>query len=89
MTPKHGSSLNIAEIAISVFERSCLSRPVGALPDFRRRVEVLEAEPNATQATSRWQCTSQHVRATLADLYPNLHTKLGCVLAGPRRRVLS
>ncbi len=28
-TPKHGSWLNMAEIEISVFERGCLSRPVG------------------------------------------------------------
>ncbi len=35
-TPKHGSWLNMAEIEISVFERGCLSRPVGDLPTLRQ-----------------------------------------------------
>jgi len=73
-TPKHGSWLNMAEIEISVFERGCLSRPVGDLPTLRRRVAALEAERNATQATIDWQFTSQHARAKLAQLYPDTKT---------------
>lgn len=69
-TPKHGSWLHMAEIEISVFERGCLSRPVGDLPTLCHRVNALETERNAAHATMRWQFTSQQARVTLADLYP-------------------
>lgn len=69
-TPKHGSWLNMAEIEISVFERGCLSRPVGDLSTLRRRVDALETERNAAHAPIRWQFTSQQARVTLAELYP-------------------
>ncbi len=69
-TPKHGSWLNMVEIELSVFERGCLSRPVGDLLTLQHRVSALEAERNAARATIRWQFTSHQARATLADLYP-------------------
>ncbi len=69
-TPKHGSWLNMAEIEMSVFERGCLSRPVGDLLTLQHRVSALEAERNAARATIRWQFTSHQARVTLADLYP-------------------
>ena len=75
-TPKHGSWLNMAEIEISVFERNCLSRPVGDLPTLERRVSALEAERNANHATMHWQFTSQRARTKLADLYPVTEIKL-------------
>lgn len=75
-TPKHGSWLNMAEIEISVFERGCLSRPVGDLPTLRRRVAALEGERNAAHCTIHWQFTSQQARTTLADLYPVTEIKL-------------
>jgi hypothetical protein len=60
----------MAEIEISVFERGCLSRPVGDLLTLRQRVTALETERNTAHATIRWQFTSQHARVTLAALYP-------------------
>jgi hypothetical protein len=69
-TPKHGSWLNMAEIEISVFQRGCLSRPVGDLSTLQRRVSALEAERNHARATIQWQFTSQQARVTLANLYP-------------------
>lgn len=69
-TPKHGSWLNMAEIEISVFERGCLSRPVGDLPTLERRVAALEGERHAAHCTVHWQFTSQQARTKLADLYP-------------------
>jgi DDE superfamily endonuclease len=74
-TPKHGSWLNMAEIEISVFERGCLSRPVGDLSTLRHRVSALEAERNAARCTIRWQFTSHQARVTLADLYPVIQNK--------------
>jgi ribonuclease D len=49
-TPKHGSWLNQAEIEISVFERGCLSRPMGDRETLERRVATLEAERNELDA---------------------------------------
>jgi hypothetical protein len=69
-TPKHGSWLNQAEIEISVFERGCLSRPVGDLATLERRVGALEAERNARRATIGWQFTTRQARAKLKRLYP-------------------
>jgi DDE superfamily endonuclease len=69
-TPKHGSWLNMAEIEISVFERGCLSRPVGDVETLDRRVKTLEAERNAARCTIHWQFTSQKARSKLVDLYP-------------------
>jgi hypothetical protein len=69
-TPKHGSWLNMAEIEISVFERGCLSRPVGDLQTLNRRVKALEAERNEARCPIHWQFTSPQARTTLVDLYP-------------------
>ncbi|HET8905861.1 MAG TPA: IS630 family transposase [Ktedonobacterales bacterium] len=69
-TPKHGSWLNMAEIAISVFERGCLSRPVADFETLDRRVKTLEAERNAARCSIHWQFTSQKARTKLVDLYP-------------------
>lgn len=75
-TPTHGSWLTMAEIEISVFERGCLSRPVGDVPTLRPRVTVLEAERNAANCTIHWQFTSQQARTKLAGLYPVTETKV-------------
>jgi hypothetical protein len=69
-TPKHGSWLNMAEIEISVFQRGCLSQPVGDMATLHRRVDALETERNAARCTIHWQFTSRKARMTLADLYP-------------------
>ena len=74
-TPKHGSWLNMAEIEFSVFERGCLSRPVGDLSTLRQRVNALVAERNAARATIQWQFTSPQARVKLADLYPVTKSK--------------
>jgi hypothetical protein len=73
-TPKHGSWLNQAEIEISVFERGCLSRPVGDRETLERRVATLEAERNARQATIDWQFTARQARLKLQQLYPVITT---------------
>jgi hypothetical protein len=71
-TPKHGSWLNQAEIEISIFERGCLSRPVGDTPTLEQRVRVLEAERNGRRATIDWQFTNRQGRVKLKSLYPVL-----------------
>jgi len=68
--------LNMAEIEISVFERRCLSRPVGDLATLEHRVQALETERTAAHCTIHWQFTSQDARSKLADLYPVIQTKV-------------
>jgi hypothetical protein len=75
-TPKHGSWLNQAEIEISIFERGCLSRPVGDAATLERRVRALEAERNARQATIDWQFTNKRARVKLKKLYPEVEPHL-------------
>ena len=75
-TPKHGSWLNQAEIEISIFERGCLSRPVGDRATLERRVATLEDERNAHRATIDWQFTVRDARVKLKKLYPVVKTQL-------------
>jgi hypothetical protein len=71
-TPTHSSWLNMAEIEIGIFERSCLQRRVPNLPALQQRVAALEAERNAAHATINWRFTTTDARAKLARLYPKL-----------------
>jgi hypothetical protein len=75
-TPKHGSWLTMAESEISVFERGCLSRPVGDRATLQRRVRALEAERHDAHCTIHWQFTSQEARTKLADLYPVIQSNM-------------
>ena len=71
-TPTHGSWLNMAEIEIGIFERSCLRRRLPNVETLRQRVAALEAERNTAYATFDWRFTTTHARAKLARLYPKL-----------------
>ena len=71
-TPANASWLNQAEIEISIFERGCLSRPVGDLATLEQRVSALEAERNARRAPIEWQFTNRQARVKLKKLYPQL-----------------
>jgi hypothetical protein len=75
-TPKHGSWLNQAEIEISIFERGCLSRPVGDTAILAQRVQALEEERNGRRATIAWQFTNREARVKLKNLYPVLDDPL-------------
>jgi hypothetical protein len=75
-TPKHGSWLNQAEIEISIFERGCLSRPVGDVSALEQRVRALEDERNARKATIDWQFTNRQARVKLKKLYPVVTAQL-------------
>lgn len=74
-TPKHGSWLNQAEVEISIFERGCLSRPVGDSATLAQRVSALETERNARRATIDWQFTPRQARVKLKQLYPLVPTR--------------
>ncbi len=74
--PKHGSWLNMAEIAISILTRSCLSRPCPDIETLGQRSAALEIERNAARRTITWQFTSADARTKLHGLYPAVPTKV-------------
>jgi len=75
-TPKHGSWLNMAEIEISVFERSCLSKRVKDFEHLWHHIETLSDERNAARMRIHWRFTCADARVKLQDLYPNSKIKM-------------
>ena len=65
-TPKHGSWLNQAEIAISLFSRQCLGRRRIATLDFlRTEARAWNAEVNDAKTKIDWQFTRKDARQKL------------------------
>lgn len=69
-TPKHASWLNMAEIEIGIFQRSCLNQRLQDTDTLRQQVAALQNERNAKQCRIVWQFTTTHARHKLARLYP-------------------
>jgi hypothetical protein len=67
-TPKHGSWLNMAEIAI--LERNALSRRLENEAALCRQVLAVETERNEQRRGICWQFTSRDARHKLERLYP-------------------
>ena len=70
-TPKHGSSLNTAEIEFSVFARQCLDRRIPDELTLKRECAALEFERNRVHASVNWQFTSRDARTKLKNPYPH------------------
>lgn len=70
-TPKHASWLNMAEIELSVFSRTCLQLRMPDEQTLTRHVTALELERNNKQATVDWQFTTDDARIKLKRLYPS------------------
>ena len=69
-TPKHGSWLNIAEIAISILSKQCINKRIS-------NIEILNSEISAWQKSSNdnlkkvnWHFTTSDARVKLKSLYP-------------------
>jgi hypothetical protein len=69
-TPKHGSGLNIAEIALSVLSKQCLKRRIADLDRLRHETKAWEQERNAKPTGVDWQFTTEDARIRLKRLYP-------------------
>jgi hypothetical protein len=70
-TPKHGSWLNMAELEISVFNRTCWDRRIADRATLECETLALENERNTKRATVTWQFTCQTARERLHRLYPS------------------
>jgi len=72
-TPKHGSWLNMAEIELSVLHRQCLKARIPDQATLVRKVAAWEKKRNTSEATVRWQFTTEDARIKLYSLYPSIH----------------
>jgi transposase len=64
-TPKHGSWLNQAEIAISLFSRQCLGqRRIGDRVSLRRETRAWSRRMNRHRVRIQWQFTRKKARKT-------------------------
>ena len=65
-TPKHGSWLNQAEIAISLFARQCLGkRRIGDLGQLRRQAKAWNRRINHARTIIKWKFTRKKARLKL------------------------
>ena len=71
-TPKHGSWLDIAEIAINIMTRQCLDRRIPDIDALRGELNAwCEAYNNAPSPVS-WQFETEDSRIKLKRLYPDI-----------------
>jgi DDE superfamily endonuclease len=69
-TPKHGSWLNRAEIALAVLSTQCLAPRLGDRATGHRTVAAWEQDRNAAQGPVNWQFTTAKARRKLKRVYP-------------------
>jgi len=71
-TPKHGSWLDIAEIALSVLARQVLHQRIGSLRELKGLLEAWGKRHNADGHVVSWRFTTEDARIKLRRLYPSL-----------------
>ncbi len=72
LSPKHGSRLDIAEIAINIMTRQCLDRRIPDIDALRGELNAwCEAHNNATSLVS-WQFEAEDSRVKFKRLYPDI-----------------
>lgn len=74
-TPKHGSSLDVAEIELSVLTKQCLARRIEDIDTLRREAKAWADARNAAQTGVDWQFTNEQARVKLKQLYPQVTLK--------------
>ena len=69
-TPKHGSWLNIAEIALSGLTKQGRDRRIPTIETLRQETKAWEHERHAKQTSVDWPFTTADARIRLKRLYP-------------------
>jgi hypothetical protein len=72
-TPRHGSWLNMAEIALSALQRQCLHRRLGDRATMQREVVAWVDARNGAASAIDWRFTTDDARIKLKRLSPVLH----------------
>jgi hypothetical protein len=70
-TPKHGSWLNMAEIALRVLQRQCLNRRIPNQETLKHEVAAWEYKRNQDAGKVHWRFTTEEARIKLKKLYPS------------------
>jgi hypothetical protein len=73
-TPKHGSWLNIAEIARSALTMPCLDRRIPDLETLTQETQQWEQRRNTAQKGVDWQFSTLDARIKLKRLYPQIQS---------------
>lgn len=71
-TPKHGSWLDIAEIAINIMTRECLDRRIPSIEALRTELNAWNERYNSDSTPISWQFTTSDSRTKLKRLYPDI-----------------
>lgn len=69
-TPRHGSWLNMAEIALSVLARQCLAERMDNQAHLTKEVAAWEQARNTAATRINWRFTTADARIKLKHLYP-------------------
>jgi hypothetical protein len=72
-TPKHGSWLNMAEIAFSVLSGQCLDRCIPDKATLTAETWAWAVRRSSKGATVDWRFTTEDARLKLKRLYPSIH----------------
>lgn len=70
-TPKHGSWLHMAEIALSVLTKQCLDRRLDEQHLVSAEVSAWETQRNDKEAKVQWRFTVSDARVKLKKIYPS------------------
>ena len=73
-TPKHGSWLNMAEIALNVLTGQCLKRRIDDIEVVRKEVGAWQEFRNNKNARVNWRFTTEDARIKLSRLNPTLES---------------
>ena len=71
-TPKHGSWLDIAEIAINIMTRQCLNQRIPSIEALRKELDAWNENHNNDPTPISWQFTAADSRIKLRQLYPDI-----------------
>ena len=71
-TPKHGSWLNMAEIALGILGRQCLARRIDNAEQLKQEVASWQRSRDAASAKVNWRLTTADARIKLKKLYPSM-----------------
>lgn len=71
-TPKHGSWLDIAEIAINIMTRQCLNRRIPSIEALCDELKQWNDSYDKNPSPINWQFQSKDARIKLKSLYPDI-----------------
>ena len=71
-TPKHGSWLNMAEIAMSVMSRQCLRERMDNVQELSKEALLWQQQRNCKEVKVDWRFTTNDARIKLKKLYPSV-----------------